>query len=346
MLSIDGNLRVWTVIFLLAIGSGCTSVADLSTGLAGLGAITEDISTFDNKRTIDVSPNWLYDPSGGWGNSVKLGARWSEKYPDTIALTMSYTNSIVSASEAYLLINGVDIAVNGESFSFSTDSPTDHDSSGYNTVSKDIYTESRNMVLIPITLFETMLSASDTRLRVFTSEGYEDSVLTIERMPGGGATAINSLRKFLLKVKTAKGTAQPLAVAPPKQNQTSHPRIASNLADASFRFDTVGWLSFGGAGRAAAGYATTEKLFSSRQWEKLALHVQQVSFGDDLHNYLLALSLHEMGYHSQALVYIKQSIVESERPLRGKCITCLGFSFPVAAIELERRINAALNTPN
>jgi hypothetical protein len=346
MLDIYGNLRVWTVMFVLAIGSGCTSVADLSTELAGLGVITEDVSTFDNKRTIDVSPNWLYDPNGGWGNSVKLGARWNEKYPDTIALTMSYTNSVMSASEAYLLINGVDIAVNGESFSFSTDSPTDHDSSGYNTVSRDIYTESRNMVLIPITLFETMLSASDTRLRIFTSEGYEDSVLTIERMPGGGATAINSLRKFLLKVKTATGTGQPLATAPTEQNHTSPPGIPSNLLDASFRFDTIGWLSFGGAGRAAAGYATTEKLLTSRQWEKLALHVKQVNFGDDLHNYLLALSLYEMGYHRQALVYIKQSIIESERPLRGKCISCLGFSFPGAAVALERRIKAALNTPN
>jgi hypothetical protein len=168
----------------------------MASKMAGLGVVTEEKSTFDGAIIVNVSPQWLYDPDGSFGNSVKLGARWSNKSPDHVALVLH--------SSGYISLQSIDININGDIKSFKSNSLTMLDNSGYNTVSKTIYTESQNSIVIPYQILEDMVSAKDCRLRIHTSKGYEDANFLIERMPGGQGTAILSIKEFMAKVGAHK----------------------------------------------------------------------------------------------------------------------------------------------
>lgn len=172
---------------------GC---ADMASKMAGLGVVTEEKSTFDGATIVNVSPQWLYDPDGSFGNSVKLGARWSSKSPSHVALTLQ--------SSGYMSLKSIDININGDIKSYNSGSSTMLDNSGFNTVSKTIYTESKNSIVIPYSVLNDMVSAQDCRLRIHTSKGYEDALFSIERMPGGQGTAILSIKEFMAKVGAHK----------------------------------------------------------------------------------------------------------------------------------------------
>jgi hypothetical protein len=344
--------RAPIALLLTLLCTACTGVADLSTKLGGLGVVSEDISTFDNSITVEVSPNWLYDPNGSWGNSVKLGARWNSQQPNRVYLKLSHASQVMTSEASYLLIQGIDINVEGEIHSFETGNLTNFDSSDYNTVTKDIYTESSNYVEIPVSLLDKMLSANDVRLRIYTSEGYEDSIFTIERMTGGGATAIISIREFKERINfigepatrgiTDDTSASETSVKP--KDSHNHERIVAaldNVYSGSHQLTQVGWMSIASAARAAAAFPRTEQLLKQKQWGDLIEHVKQIDYGDDLHNYLLARSLYELGFIDAALIYVETSIFESSRTLRGKCIECLDFSFPVEAQILKGKILSA-----
>jgi len=195
-------IAVITALFLSL--SGCAGMADATAKMAGLGVVTEEVSTFDGAKIVEVSPNWLYDPDGSWGNSVKLGARWSSATPDYVVLVLSYSSNVSGYGKSYISLSGIDINIDGDISSFSSNKPTDLDSSGYNSVSKTIYTESSNAVVVPYSVLQDMVTAHDCRLRIHTSEGYEDSRFSIERIPGGQGTAILSFREFINKVNAAQ----------------------------------------------------------------------------------------------------------------------------------------------
>lgn len=188
----------------LAAISGCAGMADATSKMAGLGTVTQDTSTFDGATVVEVSPNWLYDPNGSWGNSVKLGARWSSNASQYAALILSYGSNVNGSKAAYIGLSGIDVNIDGDIKSFSTGKPTDLDSSAYNSVSQTIYTESTNTVVVPYSLLERMVAAKDCRLRIHTSKGYEDAQFSMERIPGGSGTAILSFRKFIEKVGASK----------------------------------------------------------------------------------------------------------------------------------------------
>ena len=46
-----------------------------------------------------------------------------------------------------------------------------------------------------------MVSANDCRIRIYTSQGYEDAVFSITRSSSGQGTAILSIREFIATVK-------------------------------------------------------------------------------------------------------------------------------------------------
>ena len=185
--------------------TGCApSMIDGMSKAAGLGVVKQETSTFDNATIVSVSPTFLY-AKGSWGNGVKLGARWSSKSPDSVALILEYNSSTSGYGNAYLGLTGIDINVDGEISSHAAAGTTDLDSSGYNTVSKTIYTSSKNAVVIPYSLLQRMVAAKDCRLRIHTSKGYEDAQFSLERIPGGQGTAILSIREFIAKVSSAKG---------------------------------------------------------------------------------------------------------------------------------------------
>ncbi|WP_134082400.1 hypothetical protein [Thiohalophilus thiocyanatoxydans] len=179
-------------------------MADATSKMAGLGVVKQEKSTFDDATIVEVSPNWLYDPDSSWGNSVKLGARWSSNAPEHVALVLSHSSNTSGSGAAYVGLSGVEINIDGDIKSFSSGKPTNLDSSGYNSVSRTIYTESKNTVVIPYSLLERMVDSKDCRIRIHTSKGYEDARFTIERIPGGQGTAILSIREFIEKVDAVK----------------------------------------------------------------------------------------------------------------------------------------------
>lgn len=196
-------LMLFAIAFLPAL-SGCAGMADATSKMAGLGVVTQENSTFDGATIVEMSPNWLYDPNGSWGNSVKLGARWSSNASEYVALVLAYSSNTSGYSAAYIGLSGIDINIDGDIKSFSPGKPTNLDSSGYNSASRTIYTESKNTVVIPYSTLERMVAAKDCRLRIHTSKGYEDARFSIERIPGGQGTAILSIREFMEKVRAVK----------------------------------------------------------------------------------------------------------------------------------------------
>lgn len=183
--------------------SGCASMADGMSKVAGLGVVKQETSTFDNATIITASPTFLY-AKGSWGNSVKLGARWSSATPESVALILSHDSNTSGYGNAYIGLTGIDINVDGDISSHAAAGSTDLDSSGYNTVSKTIYTSSKNVVVIPYALLERMVAAQDTRIRIHTSKGYEDAQFSLERIPGGQGTAILSIKELMAKVAAVK----------------------------------------------------------------------------------------------------------------------------------------------
>jgi hypothetical protein len=193
----------WKILFAAALVaiSGCAAMDKM----AGLGVVSQHTSTFDNATVIEVSPNSLYDPGSTWGTPLQLGARWSSAVPDSVALVMAYNSNVSSGSPAYLNLNHLDINIDGEILSYSAGQSTDLSSSGYNTVSRTIYTSSKNAVVIPYSVLQRMVAANDCRLRIHTSKGYQDVQFSSERIPGGKATAIVTIKEFMVKVVAIRG---------------------------------------------------------------------------------------------------------------------------------------------
>lgn len=184
--------------------SGCATVTDAMSAASGMGVISEQHNAFDDSTTVSVSamPLWA---RGSWGNRVRLGALWTSRSPDLVALQMSYGSDVRSAGNAYASLTGMDINVDGDITHWRAGTSTNLDSSQYNTVSKTIYTSSRNAVVIPYSLLQRMVTAKDCRLRIHVDGTYEDSQFSIARIPGGQATALVSIRKFMAKVDELRG---------------------------------------------------------------------------------------------------------------------------------------------
>ena len=186
----------------LAALTGCESVSDSLNQMAGLGVVSQEQSTFDNETIIKVTPNFLFESQSDWGaNNVKLGARWKSSQPDNIIIDLVYDSSSSSGS-SYAQINSLEINLNNTKHSFTTNSATSFDNSGYNSVSKTIYTKSQNAVVIPKGLLEKMVSADSCLIRINTNKGYQDSNFLIERSGGGAPTALLSIKEFLVEVNS------------------------------------------------------------------------------------------------------------------------------------------------
>ena len=182
--------------------SGCAGMTDATSRFARIGVIEEEKSTFDGATIVKVSPAFLYREGAWLGVQVRLGARWNSKAPDYVAMILAYSSNVSSGGTAYLNFSGLDVNIDGKISEYKTTSLTSHDSSSYNKVSRTIYTESQNTVVIPLATLQEMLLAKDCRLRIHTSKGYEDAQFSIERIPGGQSTAIIHLREFMNRVQT------------------------------------------------------------------------------------------------------------------------------------------------
>lgn len=199
------KLKLSLFIVSMALLSGCTSMVDAMDKASGLGVVSQETSTFDNAKIVSVSPNSLY-AKGSWGNVVKLGAKWSSASPEYVAIILSYDSNTSGGGSLYMNLTSMDINIDGTISSYSASGSTNLDHSSYNTVSKSIYTSSKNSIIIPYSVLESMVAAKDCRIRIHTGKGYEDAEFSIERIPGGKGTAILSIKKFMKQVAAIKSS--------------------------------------------------------------------------------------------------------------------------------------------
>lgn len=195
-----------TVFLAIALLSGCMSAFDSMNRMAGIGKVTQEVSTFDNSTIVNASPAPLWR-EGSWYNFYRLGAVWSSNSPDYVALVLSYKTDLHSfKGKAYTNFDALHINIDGEIFSFKTVGATNFDSSAYNSVMNTIYTSSTNTVIIPYDILKRMINAKDCRLRIQTLNDYEDAQFSIERIPGAAQTAIVALRELTARVDALKGS--------------------------------------------------------------------------------------------------------------------------------------------
>lgn len=179
--------------------NGCASMADAGSALSGMGNIKEEVSTFDEARTITVSPAPLYE-KGKWSPvPFHMGAGWSESAPDIVFLVLSHSSSVKSG-DAYVSFRELKVNIDGEIRTFDADS-TALSSGTYNKISRNIYTESRSSIAVPLDYFRQMLEAEDVRIRISSSSGYADATFSESRIPGGQATAKHYMLKFLERIE-------------------------------------------------------------------------------------------------------------------------------------------------
>jgi hypothetical protein len=160
--------------------SACTAVVDSADQLAGIGVIKQTQSDFDGAQIISVSPNHLFNANAGlMGVQSMLGARWSSVAPDLVAIQLTHNGM----GDRYPIYTGLSINVDGA---------INH------------YDAKLSTVYIPITVFESMLTAQSCMLRIEQLRNYETASCSSRRITGGKATAINSFDQMLVKIKAYK----------------------------------------------------------------------------------------------------------------------------------------------
>ncbi|MFK2904275.1 hypothetical protein ISP17_09885 [Dyella ginsengisoli] len=194
----------WVLSTALLALCGCTAVDQL----AGMGVVSQSVSTSDHATIIEVSPNALYDPGNERGTPLQLGARWTSDSPQSVALVLSYQSTVSSDAPTVQSFEALQISIDGQASSFPASKPSDISSSFHNPVSHTIYTSSRGEVLIPYALLQQMVAAKDCWLRA-TGGGYQDARFSTEHLPSGKATAIVSIRAFIAKVDAASASEAP-----------------------------------------------------------------------------------------------------------------------------------------
>lgn len=194
-------MKIGFLLMLSIIVAGCATMADTGARLAGLGVVSEEVSDFDGATVVRMSPAHVYVKKM-LGGSFMLGSVWSSNEPEYVELVIKFASGTYSSS-VYTNFQGMDINIDDEILKYKA-GITHHDRGSYNTVTNTIYTESTNTVVVPLPIFERMLTAKDCRIRIHSTDGYEDSFFSTERIPGGQPTAILGMRTFYEYIQNAQ----------------------------------------------------------------------------------------------------------------------------------------------
>lgn len=179
--------------FVLSILAFCVLTACTATmnQLAGIGQLTESKSSFDNATVITLTPAWLYNQDQQRLNSITLGAEWNSKVPNHVILILE-SQGIVGLTEISVNIDGTIIKIDANR-------STDFDI----RTRKGVPSKSSNRIAVKSELVEQMMAAKDCRIRINTTQGYEDSHFHI--LHGNTSdTAKVEFAKFLEKVKVTR----------------------------------------------------------------------------------------------------------------------------------------------
>ena len=170
--------------------TGCTALDQMT----GRGVVTQHTSDFDNATVIEASPNNIADTDGMWTDSTALGASWSSAAPNNATLTMALIGS--SGTVPFTGILAFYVNVDGKITQYSAGQPLNAASG--TTGPHRLYAS--NEVVIPYSVLQQMVAASDCRIRIQTSGGYRNFDFTRDHMTGGKPAAIRSIRDMMARV--------------------------------------------------------------------------------------------------------------------------------------------------
>ena len=95
------------------------------------------------------------------------------------------------------------INVDGKIHRYKCTTATNHNSGAYNSVTKTVYTNSRNVVAIPLSVAKRMIVANTCMLQVHTSTGVHEQNFAKEKNMGVSMAKVH-MRKFLAQVAAAR----------------------------------------------------------------------------------------------------------------------------------------------
>lgn len=170
-------MRILISILLVCSVSGCAAQMD---AFAGLGVINEEVSTFDNKRVVSVSPTWVANDGSLGVASTKIGAIWNESNPNDVLIVLKHDGSTAYSTDVYKSYDSLGVNIDGEIRTFKVSGSTEHTSSNYNTVSRSIYTESTATVNMPLDYLRKMVTGNTVTVRFNSTHRYEDGIFSKE----------------------------------------------------------------------------------------------------------------------------------------------------------------------
>lgn len=174
--------------------AACVAAVIVSVGLAACAttpappfSIDQRVESFDGTHTVELAPAPLYTGKPDQEASpYRMGALWNSASPDNVVLTLQYRSS-TERGNLYTEFRGLDVNVGGQQQHFAVLGSTGQQSSPLQPSNdrqpgKPIWTSSNGSVAVPVTLFRQMLTASDVRLRIRTSNGYSDVLFSVDQM--------------------------------------------------------------------------------------------------------------------------------------------------------------------
>jgi len=147
--------------------SGCSSTIDK---MAGLGQLETNISDFSGDTMVELSKTRNAHPTKKQASTF-FGLKWDSSLPNNVFLYL-INQSDVDSNNTYVNYESIEIKIGDDVSTFNARN-TIHDSSGYNSVTNTIYTDSKASISIPLSLVEKMVSAEDCRIKINTYKWYE-----------------------------------------------------------------------------------------------------------------------------------------------------------------------------
>lgn len=196
-------LRMVIKASLFVVVSALVGCGSLHHAMTGQGQLLIQDSKFDGAKIIEITPSAIKPlDSGMYSMNTLVGATWSSEKPELIQLNVEYSSAV--GSNAYTSFRSIEFNLDGDTQKFNFGASTDFESSGYNSVTNTIYTESSNSVVIPYSYFEQILASKKPMIRVTTSDGVESGDLSVESDQYGVQFALAAFRTLQIEIEKAQ----------------------------------------------------------------------------------------------------------------------------------------------
>ena len=163
-------MKILILAVFLVIITGCKMPVN---NFTGVGEVIVENSKFDQALEVRMTKTHNFSGDEYLALSTQFSAFWTNSDPEHFILTLEMHGS--ASSKAYINFNSIKFNFSGEVINFEA-GKTIHTNNYYNIVSNTLYTQSRAPVYLPYSVLEKMINQPEVRIRVLTSEGYEDII--------------------------------------------------------------------------------------------------------------------------------------------------------------------------